>query len=91
MNQVKCKYVKLLSMQFTIRIPSKTETTPCKDDDYDYECHFLPCLICGHDDEDPELQQHTEELLSLTTQEGGDQQNYRGSFEDPWGHSRVAE
>ena len=39
----------------------------------------------GNDEEDPELVQHTDELLALTAQEGGDQQNYRGSFEDDLG------
>ena len=39
----------------------------------------------GQDDEDPELLGYTEELLALTAQEGGEQQNYRGSFEDDLG------
>ncbi len=85
MNQVKCKYVKLLSMQFKIRISSKTTIQHCGDDDYNYDYHSSVGLTRAHDDEDPELSRHTEELLSLTTQEGGDQQNYRGSFEDDLG------
>ena len=39
-------------------------------------------LSRGSEEEDPDLIKNTNELLSLTEQEGGDKQNYRGSFED---------